>query len=76
MKALSSILYSELATMTRHVTWPKLQRYGENITDQKLFLQHITEIKWYPQKLDSQIAERSESPDLKKFQKNFKTACN
>ena len=32
----SSILYFELATLTRDTTCSKLQRYGENTTDQKM----------------------------------------
>ena len=33
-----SIFYSELPTMTRHVTCSKLARYEENIGDKKLSL--------------------------------------
>ena len=40
MKTQNSILYSELAPMTRDETCSRLQRYGENVGDKKLSVEH------------------------------------
>ena len=39
------MLYSELVPLTPEITWSKLNRYGENIGDKKLSVEHTRSYK-------------------------------